>query len=310
MPSLQEFCDAMRWAADSDQVGYSQSDRDSLQPWDFFTDGLFNTDCSILGINALKRAGFDTGWATYSGNLSDALCAHGWVRLSPDVDLEPGDILLNDSSHVAVWLGDCIAQASIDENGNIAGGARGDQTGWEVNTCGYYDYPWDCILRYEGEDEEPAQDPGDPVNDAGLFYRVHSQDLGWLTPVHDGQTAGTTGFGLRMEALKITPPEGWELYVKVHVQNRGWMTYKGIKRGESSEEGSSETDPIIGTVGLGQRVEDIIVGVSKRPEGDTRQLRFQVHQQDAGWKSWTKEGYASGTDGMGLRLEAIRMVID
>ena len=51
---------------------------------------------------------------------------------------------------MAVWLGDCIAQASIDEHGGIAGGARGDQTGQEVNLCGYYDYPWDCYLRYEG----------------------------------------------------------------------------------------------------------------------------------------------------------------
>ena len=27
MGSLQKFCDAMRWAADSNRVGYSQSDR-------------------------------------------------------------------------------------------------------------------------------------------------------------------------------------------------------------------------------------------------------------------------------------------
>lgn len=47
---------------------------------------------------------------------------------------------------MAVWCGDRLAQASIDENGNIAGGLRGDQTGVEVNTRGYYSYPWDCYL--------------------------------------------------------------------------------------------------------------------------------------------------------------------
>lgn len=151
MGSLQAFCDAMRWAADSDRVGYSQSDRWGVE---FYGGGHYNADCSSLVIQALRYAGFDTGSATYTGNMSAELCARGWTRYHVGAMLRAGDILLNDSCHVAAWLGDCIAQASIDENGNIAGGARGDQTGAEVNTCGYYDYPWDCVLRYEGDDEE------------------------------------------------------------------------------------------------------------------------------------------------------------
>ena len=153
MGSIQKFCDAMRWAADSDQVGYSQTDRYSLGAGDFFGGGRYNTDCSALVIAALQYAGFDTGGASYTGNMSDALCARGWERLSPWVDLKAGDILLNDSDHVAAWLGDCLAQASIDENGNIAGGSRGDQSGWEVNTRDFYSYPWDCILRYTGKSD-------------------------------------------------------------------------------------------------------------------------------------------------------------
>ena len=154
MPSLQKFCDAMRWAADSDRVGYSQSDRESLQEWKFFTGEDTNTDCSKLTIEALQYAGFLTGWATYTGNMSAALCANGWVRLPVDGNPRKGDILLSDAHHVAVWLGDCLAQASLGEGGLVSGGARGDQTGWEVNTRGYYDYPWDCYLRYAGDDEE------------------------------------------------------------------------------------------------------------------------------------------------------------
>lgn len=153
MGSIQKFCDAMRWAADSDQVGYSQSDRDSFTEFDFFNDGLYNTDCSKLVVVALRYAGFDTGWASYTGNMSAALCSNGWIRLSPYAALKPGDILLDDEDHAAVWLGDCIAQASIDENGNISGGERGDQSGWEVNTCGWYSNPWDCVLRYTGESD-------------------------------------------------------------------------------------------------------------------------------------------------------------
>lgn len=156
MGSISAFCDAMRWAADSDQVGYSQSDRWGVV---FFGDGLYNADCSSLVIQALRYAGFDTGDASYTGNLSENLCARGWERLRPGVALQAGDILLNDGNHVAAWLGDCIAQASIDENGNIAGGRRGDQTGAEVNTCGYYNYPWNAVLRsVESEDDDMTND--------------------------------------------------------------------------------------------------------------------------------------------------------
>lgn len=155
MGSIGAFCDAMRWAADSDQVGYSQSDRWNIV---FYGDGRYNVDCSSLVISALDYAGFDTNGASYTGDMWAALSTRGWQRLSPDVSLKRGDILLNDGCHVAAWLGDCLAQASIDENGGIAGGRAGDQTGNEVNTRGYYDYPWDCVLRTLEDEDEMTND--------------------------------------------------------------------------------------------------------------------------------------------------------
>jgi uncharacterized protein YjdB len=50
--------------------------------------------------------------------------------------------------------------------------------------------------------------------------------------------------------------------------------------------------------------------VVERPIGDTRKLRFRVHEQNAGWKAWTDEGFASGTDGLARRLEAVQFVIE
>ena len=47
------------------------------------------------------------------------------------------------------------------------------------------------------------QIPGNAKNNNQLWYRAHCQNLGWLDPVHDGQTAGTTGFSTRLEALLI-----------------------------------------------------------------------------------------------------------
>lgn len=151
MPNLSEFRNLMKYYCDDASVGYDQSQR-----WNVYDGG--ETDCSALVISCLKQAGFDTGNATYTGNMSNELCSRGWSRLAPDISYaQPGDILLNDANHVAAVVDGSgwnatIAQASIDENGNISGGAAGDQTGWETATMPIYSYPWDCILRYAGND--------------------------------------------------------------------------------------------------------------------------------------------------------------
>lgn len=148
--------------------------------------------------------------------------------------------------------------------------------------------------------EVPEQKPGKPINNAGLYYTAHVQNIGWCKRVRDGQVAGTTGFYLRLEALRIDPPKGWALRVKVHVQGIGWTQYD-IEHGN---------DTIIGTVGEYQRIEMLEIDVTKRPAGDKRKLRFRVHQEYVGWKAWTDEGYASGSDGLYARLEAVQIVIE
>ena len=103
-----------------------------------------------LVIHCLREAGFDIGSATYTGNLSGELTKRGWTRLPANGNPQPGDILLNDVHHVAVYLGGGkLAQASISERGTAYGKA-GDQTGRETNIRGYYSYPWNCYLRYGG----------------------------------------------------------------------------------------------------------------------------------------------------------------
>lgn len=112
-------------------------------------------------IHCLKEAGFDTGSATYTGNLSDNLTRRGWTRLPANGNPQPGDILLNDVHHVAVYLGGGkLAQASISERGTAYGKA-GDQTGRETNIRNYYNYPWNCYLRYQGaQSSAPAVNSG------------------------------------------------------------------------------------------------------------------------------------------------------
>lgn len=151
MASIAAFCELMRKACQDWSLGYDQGNR-----WDIRDGG--ECDCSSLLIWALRAAGFATGSASYTGDMSANLTRNGWVRLPFRMaDVRKGDILLNDEHHVcAVIAGSgynaIIAQASIDERGRAKGGYSGDQTGGETNTRRVYSYShgWDCILRYAG----------------------------------------------------------------------------------------------------------------------------------------------------------------
>lgn len=152
--SIAKFRENMRKACQDWSLGYDQNQR-----WNIYDGG--ECDCSSLVIWALKKAGFDTGSASYTGDMSSNLTKRGWTRI-PFTSLsqvKAGDILLNDNCHVcAVIAGSgrtaTIAQASIDERGRATGGASGDQSGRETNTRQVYVYShgWDCILRYSGAD--------------------------------------------------------------------------------------------------------------------------------------------------------------
>lgn len=156
MSMIDTFIARMRYWCTQAKLGYSQSDR-----WNFNPDGG-NCDCSSLVIHCLQEAGFDTGQATYTGNLSAQLTVRGWIRLPNNGRPQPGDILLNDADHVAVYLGyGRLAQASQSEY-DSADGAPGDQTGGETNVTYYYNYPWDCYLRWDGEDDMPLSN--DDIN--------------------------------------------------------------------------------------------------------------------------------------------------
>ena len=164
MASVAKLIERMRYWCVEANMGYSQSDR-----WNFNPAGG-NCDCSSLVIHCLQEAGFDTGGASYTGNLSANLTARGWARVGNDGNPQPGDILLNDADHVAVYLGGGkLAQASQSEN-NSTVGAPGDQTGGETNISNYYNFPWNCYLRWTGAND---------VNNGGEDMPVKTDSINW-----------------------------------------------------------------------------------------------------------------------------------
>lgn len=124
-------------------------------------------DCSSATAEAWERAlegtpfeGMIRSWlATYT--MKEAFLATGLFEWKPmSFMAEPGDLYLNEDQHVAMCLqndgeADVLAEFYIAETGDIDG-EPGDQTGWESRIVGYYDFPWDGILHYNGGADEVA----------------------------------------------------------------------------------------------------------------------------------------------------------
>lgn len=153
------------WASDPAH-GYDQSNR-----WgpDY--------DCSSAVISAWELAGVPvkTKGATYTGNMRGVFLRCGFedvtagVDLSTGTGLQRGDVLLNILHHTAMYCGNGMeVESSINENGTIAGGQSGDQTGREFLVRSYRNYPWDCVLRYMGGGEKPVKDSMKPT----YYYNV------------------------------------------------------------------------------------------------------------------------------------------
>lgn len=135
-------------------------------------------DCSSAVISAWEMAGVPvkTNGATYTGNMRGVFLRCGFEDVTQTVDfasgegLIRGDVLLNVQHHTAMYCGNGMeVEASINEMGGTTGGMTGDQTGREFLIRAYRNYPWDCVLRYVGEDAKSEPDkPTKPT----YFYSV------------------------------------------------------------------------------------------------------------------------------------------
>lgn len=137
---------AVQWAintANNNSHGYSQADR-----WgpDY--------DCSSFVITAYEQAGVPVreAGASYTGNMKNAFLACGFfdatklVNLGSGGGVQAGDVLLNYSAHTCLAIGGGrVANCRTDEGHPQSG----DQSGNEIRLQGYWNYPWDCVLRYK-----------------------------------------------------------------------------------------------------------------------------------------------------------------
>lgn len=164
MTKVESATQWMEGLANDNGHGYSQANR-----WgpDY--------DCSSAVITAYQQAGIPVKsyGATYTGNMEPAFLKAGFkvvtnsVNLATGDGLKRGDVLLNVVKHTAIYLGNNkVAHARSSEGNSIPG----DQSGNEIRIQAYWNYPWDCVLRYPEviNYDDGAETPNEKVSTGRL----------------------------------------------------------------------------------------------------------------------------------------------
>ena len=148
-------------------IGYDQGERWSwLNERGWTINQGAEGDCSAVTIGLIYLAGYAiprsnvNGRGTcYTGNIHDLLVAAGWRYTNVkgwslaqlQATVKPGDVLNALAGHVIIMADNRMAYSmNIDENGRIAGGRAGDQTGGESSFRPLWLYRgqgWDGLYR-------------------------------------------------------------------------------------------------------------------------------------------------------------------
>ena len=134
-------------------------------------------------------------------------------------------------------------------------------------------------------------------------YEVHGQNYGWTQgEKQNGQLAGTTGQGLRLEALRVAVKndygqaiEGLGVTYRVHMKNIGWG-------------GWVDNGVMAGTEGQGRQIEAAEIKLTGDKAADY-DIYYRVHMKELGWGDWVTGGATAGTTGQDRRIEAIEIII-
>ena len=143
-----------------------------------------------------------------------------------------------------------------------------------------------------------VQHKGAFVDGTTVSVTAHVQRHGWMSAVTGGKTAGTTGEGLRVEALRISVQNAYvsgSIVYQAHVQGVGWQ-------------GSRRDGALAGTTGKAKRVEALRIRLTGQL-AENYDVYYRVHVQSFGWLGWAKNGQDAGTTGMSKRVESVQIRI-
>ncbi|MGW6952071.1 polysaccharide deacetylase, partial [Streptomyces xanthophaeus] len=126
-----------------------------------------------------------------------------------------------------------------------------------------------------------------------VCYAAHIQDVGWQPTVCNGEVAGTTGQGRRIEAVLISTGGVGGICANAHLADVGWQGWACA--GDGTVVG-------VGTTGQSRRMEALGLQVG------SGSVAAQAHVQDHAWLNAVGGNPVYvGTTGQSRRMEALRV---
>lgn len=143
---MNEIIRAVAWiteTANDNSHGYQWGGNG---PQDYDCSGLVNAAWIAAGVNVNDRKRNTTQ------TIRTEYARHGFVNVTGSVNLntgsglQPGDVLVNEQNHMAMFIG---GGKIVQARSNLDGRA-GDSSGQEIRAQSYYNYPWNLVMRFAG----------------------------------------------------------------------------------------------------------------------------------------------------------------
>ncbi len=267
-------------------------------------DGYYGPQCWDEYAKYCQHLGVPFANCTVTGYVMDIWtnrATNGMLKYFDEVKFDqckPGDVIVfqprgqTPLSHIGIC-------ASTNQGGQVL--VLGQNQGNGGAVCEVWlpltdSYP--TVFRPKAKKESQYDGNVQPVNNMGLKYQAHTQDIGWREWVRDGQIAGSVGKAKQLEALRIDVGNlPLKLKAKVHIQNIGWVTIDNITK-----------DTVIGTTGKRLRIEAIELDEIENKTG--KKLYYQAHLANTGWTGKVPANYATGTVGLKKAIEAIKIWLE
>lgn len=150
------------------------------------------------------------------------------------------------------------------------------------------------IMLISKGDEGPKSD-GQAFRVPLITYSAHVSEIGWQGAVKDGETAGTTGQNLPLEALRVSLGEGagdGSVEMRAHVSNIGWQEWS--------------SSGMAGITGRTLSVEAMSLRLTGTAS-QTYDIWYRVHSAEFGWLGWTSNGKDAGSSGWARAVQAVEI---
>ncbi|XBG91701.1 hypothetical protein V4S38_04960 [Enterococcus cecorum] len=151
-----------------------------------------------------------------------------------------------------------------------------------------------------------------------VYYRVHSQNIGWLGWAKNGEQAGTQGFAYHAEALEIKIVEknssgpkqtGNAFYNKSQLvtKEKPRLSYQTFNNKVGRQNVASDGQ-VAGTTGKALSISGI--KASANSSVISGNISYQAHISNIGWTAWKNANENAGTNRIYNTIEALKFKLN